>query len=64
VDVLGHHYVADDHKTVAATHFLQNLQQEIAMLRLGQQWHPPIATRSYLINGFGKGTTFSRAIQI
>jgi hypothetical protein len=34
------------------------------MRRLGQQWHPPIATRSYLINGFGKGTTFSRAIQV
>jgi hypothetical protein len=35
VDVLGHHHVADDHKTVATAHSLQNLQEEIAMLRPG-----------------------------
>lgn len=46
MDVLGHDHVADYHETVTPSHRLQNLQEQISVLRGAQERAPLITTGS------------------
>ena len=42
--MFGHDHIAGHHKAVPPPHLLQNLKQQIAMLRTGEQWSSLVTT--------------------
>jgi len=43
--MLGHDHVAYDYKVVATAHLLQHFKEQVAILRVAQDWAALVATR-------------------